>query len=923
MKRLLAFLILFGLGLALVLALDRRGAPSVSGRVVETMPRDEAGPRAQLRPSGRFAYSHFTALEDGTRVRRYSLASAQSSEHERGGIRLDDLRMELYDETGRNLFSVVEAESGRVQLVILPGEFQPRLSEAIELSDVEIRLLDGVRLVPMFLRTSELSGDLANERFWTAARAHMRGEGIQAQGQGLEADLSAGSVRFLERGRAEVLLEDGTVATLTSGGELVFRRSMDDPAAPLRVRAVQGSRLIVEGSTELVLEAQNIDILGRAGGETSEVLTFERLVAEREVSLRSQGHVFQAQTASFEIDADGQVSEATLSGSPRALLAPQENLRGHEEPIELWGRGPLQLGLQAPGSYQIGGPAQLRSGNTELWASGGISGRSDEEGRPSSFRAWGEVEVRHEGWLLQAPEIEGSSLNDRLVMTARGPARLSGTQADGTEVRLLASGGADFWIEGDDWEVTRAEEVDLTLAGAESLSASAQRIRELRSRVGADELSFRAEGNVEFSSRGSFLKGDWLDVRAMDRYTLGSNTEQAPVSFDSEGMQLRASSIQREGQLLDATGGVRLDLSRPEVDVRLRTDRLSFDGLDEGVRDIQWAPRRLHAVGNVFLEGLLHESETAFELSADELEVQRTHGEPSWREPGSTHFSALGSVRSLIAAPNRRYRVSAERVTARFEDSGMDADYMPIEPRGLLRAQEKVRLEVLDAPVGWVEGADLEIDHLGHGRMLPAPGERVVARGVLPGGNRPFELEADELQRAGDVLIALRGQLAMRDLEGGEALGPAAGAIAPELDAEAERIVLAPGGIEFEGRTRFRGKTARGTPWQLAADSVSLRSTTGDTKQPTALDSLTALGRVHVRFEQSLEAFGDRLEAEGWSQRIRITGEPASIGAAMLFVSSEWFEFDTYNLLPSSGRGVLDPFQRRQRPEWADEVQVR
>ncbi len=936
-RRVLAFVALFGSGLFVLLQLDRVGTPRVDSRRPVHVAADFSDVR--LRPNGPLFYVNFDDLEGGERVRRFSIDAPDSGVSEDGGVILQDPRMEFYEDGGLKRVSLLRARRARIEVALGGGDTQPRLSDTIQFEDAVLRAEAGSRLLPLTLSAARLDGDLEARRFETDGPARIEGVGLDARGVGLLADEIRGRLDFQREGRLEIRVpkEDSPVAgddmggstgdgklrldaTLQCEGNLSFEQIED---GALRVVALRKAVLTVKGEEPLVLSGERIEIRARQSGAEGDVLVFENLEATRDVVLRSRGNVFRAESARFALDAEAQLSNATLTGNPRGalLVSPPGTDLEDEVRIEVWGRGPMTLSWRPERRFQVAGPAELRWEGSELWAAGGISGSvgndgsvgnegaasaaSDADGEGLSFRAWGDVEVTREGWTLETPELRGRGNERELHLAATGPGVLRGEREDGTRLGVLARDGLDFSFDDDTWSVPVARGVDLDWSGERRLFARADRIEDLTADLEKDLLAFEATGAVEVESDDNFLRGERLVATSPRDAQLFGDGELALATYTSTQGEVRAQSIERSGDALTAHGDVDARLDVPTLQGRVRAQTLVVTGLPDDERSATAAPVVLDASGGV--EASFVAANARYAVNCQTLRIERAPGPTRDAQAGTTYFAARGGVRANLDMQAGEFRLRADEVLAESSDLGLGPDDEPIDPRGQLIATGGVELGRLGQDGITGSGDRLILDHTGTGRLEPRPGERVIAFGRLPDGEQPFDLDAAALEFEAERIEAWYPRIRLPDLGAEASAEDVTAVIAPRIEASANRLVAETGRMRMFGNCRFDGQTARGRPWSLTSDRAELLARSGSGKAAAPFEELIAEGNVVVDFSEGQRALTNKLIGEGWSRRLRLEGGPNG-RAVFLDSRTIWeadsIELDTHNLLPSSGPGT-------------------
>jgi hypothetical protein len=906
MKRVLfVALAAFLIGLGLLLWLDR-GAngvqplpePSVrepaidagQGEVV-VVPDDE-GNVTQVASSGPLSISD---TYPGLGTRRYLLTAADHRTLEEGAADLERLVISLYGPDGTTLLRKLEAQRGRVTLEFDDG--QPRISESVPgtFEEVTVAIETGSQFAPLVLAVPQVEVEFATRVLRSEREVLVTGRGLRATGRGLYAEAVSGLLRIEHAPQVELELEDGSPATLVAAGPLLFQNRPDLGPDVAEVRAEGGATLSLGAEQPLRMDARMVRLQGRIP-EGSQRFTPERVEAEGEVVLARDDGRFLGDLGTLEFSADGQPRRGELRGSPRATFElrgvafeGRERVEdpGARLPIEAQGRELLTFEFGAGTSFELDGPATvtLPSLGTTLVAQQRIRGVRDPSGAYDTVTAEGGVTVTSPTETLSAETVDIEALGDGrgevyARATTRGPTHAQGELEEGRGRFVLdAEGGLVYVRTGTSFSVPRADRVTLELLGPEPFRAGA---RELRDLDGA-RRTFEAEGDVWYEGVEGRARGEQLVVRG-PRQAVFTGAPALPVRFTLPQGELEAQRVEVDGQRLHAEGEVEVDLTQDDAHVTLSSRWLELDEGREG--------------------GAAEGSD--------------------WR------LDAGGDVSALLERGAERQAVVCDLLRLRADeraDEANDAGEGPgrLEPLSM----EAVGNVVADYFAGFAvhaEGARLFFDAQGNAQLTPAEGGRVRVTADDPLRGLHLELDAESVDYGLERMVAVRPDLTIDGLD-----LPVLGGDVPD---DQPRLHAVAGCMALDRRSMLLSEgayVARVSPlaqgWSLDADQILMtgdpEAGSGDAGPGLPLDGpfqeLYAWGGFVASGADALQARGERLAVSSPSDRITITGRPATVVGNGVTWNSEWFELDgsTRSIRSSAGEmriadgGVRGPWTVR------------
>jgi len=946
-KKLAAFVVLFGAGIGVLAWLDSKDGVEVPG----PPPEDDARSSADLGTPGvvsMWGPQEF-ATYDPTQGGLESRLRAEDSRVEGGNEQvLLDVAIDIFEPNTADRIASVKSERALVTLEEIADEIIPRPSDEVRLEDVVVDVRAGTRFAPLVLESTRLTAYLAAQRFTTDEPVVARSNDVDLEGEGCTFDLTAGRLVFVRDGEATVRAVTNTgeerTARLWSRGPLEVVRPPGVGARPVRVTASERARLGLSGDDGLALEANAVELTGSGDPEREGTFRFTGLIARGEVVLLARGNRFMCREAVFTMSNTGEIEAVRLSGAIVGELDPSTTeieglddaalVRGLSRRVDLWGRGPMDLRLGPDSGFDLAGPAELEWDGTRLWAEGGLSGRPGTSDRPLGFEAWSGVRVERAGWTVRTERLTGrfeepvDGEPTRIELATDALAIAEGRDRTGTAVSLGARSGFELVVGERTWLVTRANGVDLSTGGARPLVASADRVTDF-SMDDAVGPSFTADDHVEIIIDGQVLRGQHLSVNGLDDLTVSSATD--PVQLDGPGLHVEAREVRRAGERLTAKGGASAFVERRGSRIDLVAESIEITGSIDAPAD---RPLRLRAIGTVDAQVLQARDGTLMDIETQELEIVR---QPV---PGGDLVQTVvrardGVVASVSGALGQHDLVARELdalvVGAPFvvtdEDGAIEVaedgadvttsdDGSATPRRGSIEARGEVKVtSTAPTPMSGT-GDSFSVDHEGNGVLLADPGRQVTAKGALPGEGQPFDVVGSSIEFDMDSLHIVEPRIEVGD-PFAAARAEKSGTTAPvivelvatcrRLDATAESVVFS-GDVSFLGTTRtLQTWTLRCNRAELLSEVVVERDAAGEPVERRQARELVATGDVRAVFSEGLSAEGDVFRAWAFRQVVRMEGDPAKLRHLGLDFTPEFFEIDLITLQPTIGRGSITP----------------
>ncbi|HVS09999.1 MAG TPA: hypothetical protein VMS76_08995 [Planctomycetota bacterium] len=899
MKRFLVFLLIFAVGLALLLWVQERTAPITPptpaapeepqepppGEILDV--RDERGRGAQVSTSGPL---RDTAIDRATGRPLYRVEARNHYPSGGGVYELEDVHVIFFDEQGDERYRL-RAERAQARIEVLPGggvgldPVQP-----VTFQDVVFELKDAsFPFVPITARVPVLEGTLGTQGWSSREAVTIEGQGLSAQGRGLEVDGVEQVLRLLDDPSTHVELGGGGRATLSSRGALTIRRRSELGPRGAAIESRGDAHLSVAADEPVEVLAERVMLLGTlAEGDTA---AFEPARAEAEGSVRlAQGdRVFEGERAQVEFEADARPRHATLEGRPR-FQGVLRDLPADDVPVPLpegrgellvrgSGAGPLTVDLGKPLSFELPGPAEVELPELEgrLRARGALSGSTTEADGSSRLVASGGAEVDYPGSHLEAETLvietlprDGTDEPGRRSarMTAPLGAHATGALRDGGTFDLEARGRLVAVRTPAGFTVPEAHDVQLTVEGDRPFRARADRVWDLD----ATTLTFEAEGGVLLEREGARARGVRLSSHGPAGVELfGTETSPARVVFPGGWAEAR---------LLRYVDAERLE------------------GED--------------------MEAALESGEQRFHIQAREGSIEEERPAEGSDGPSAYRLDARGDVLARAEGPGERSVVRADELHAQV--------LQPPEPGarlepGWLLAIGRVAVDHVSSDHELHgEGERLEIDADRRGTLRPAPEQRVRLSGSSRSEGLAVSMSAAEVSFSPEGASALNADVEIEGLS----LSITPGAKPP---ATGERVRAVAGRMSWSGRSLvftegvYMGQVAPGAEsWSLDAEKAVLTASPpaeeGGEAGAGRLRDLTAWGGIIAQLGNDVQAHGDQLQLDRERNLLSIAGPKARIIAPGILWQAEWFEIDLERGAMRASKGTLHPAQETDQEAW-------
>lgn len=894
MKRILfVALAAFLVGLGLLLWIDRkpgdvqpmpeptlRGPSPQAGRGEVVAVPDAKGAVTQFSSDGPLRVSD-SYPELGTR--RHVLTADDHRSRGEGAADLETLSVSLFASDGAALLRKLDAARGRVHLEFADG--RPRLSETLPgtFEEVTVTIEGGSQFAPLTLGVPELALDFGSQVLRSERDVTVAGRGLQATGSGLYGEGESGLLRIEREPRVTLELEDGSRATLSAGGPLTFENRPDLGPDMAELRAEGGATLSFLGAEALHVDARLVRLLGSVG-EERERFSPQRVEAEGDVVLRRGEGRFLGDVGLLTFTADGRPRRGELRGSPRASI--ELHGVGYEGgkrvetpdarlPIEALGRELLTVEFGAGVAFELDGPAtvSLPSLSSMLVAQRSIRGVRDASGGYETITAEGDVLVTSPTETLRSEIVDVEALSDATGevyarATTRGRTHAEGElEPQGDRFVLDAEDGLVYVRRGSGFFVPRAGGVTLEVGGVEAFRAGAREVRDLD----GVRRTFEAEGDVWYEGVHGRARGERLVARG-PRQAEFLGAPSLPVRFWLPQGELSALRVELDGRRMRAEGEVEADLAEDGMRLTLSSHWLDLDEGREATGGQEGSDWRLDAGGEV--SALLERGAERHAIVSDLLRVRADERE---REAGAA-TEGLGRL-----------------------------DPISLEAIGNV---------VVDYFAGYsvhAEGERLFLDAEGNAQLLPTGGERVRVTADDPLRGLHLELDADAIDYGLERMVAVRPDFTVDGLDL-PVLGGSVPDDRPRLHAVAGRMALDRRSMLLSEGAYVARVSPLAQGWSLDAEQILL---SGDPDHEAVeggeglpldgpFEELYAWGGFVASGSEALQARGERMAVSGPTDRITITGSPATVVGNGVTWNSDWFELDGSSRSIRSSAGQMD-----------------
>lgn len=965
MKRLLAFLVIFGVGLSVLFFLqgERAETPVVEGPSPIEVPEDnefglipvaapesqeldpEAGspPKLDAAPgeeevtgrAGLHGKTRFVRYDKETGETLFTLEAEDSRTLEDQQLRLEDVTV-TYPGVG-----VLHAKRGRVQLkqkgaLVIQGD----LGSHIELEEGVLTLDEDHALAPARFTSPKIEGDLDSRVFLLSGQPRLESQALLLGGRSIKLELEKHRVTVVDEAHADVLDEAGQPRRSLTGDTLVLAE-----LGPERVhmKADGAARLtIATGRPEAPSTTLTAPAIGLEAVRTQSELTLTDVqVSGGRGTLEVGDARVTGEAFDFEIGERGDAGQVTVTGAPSVSFPTQ--LLGELQPDALDDGGSITLDSQEELLLTFDrdlevltlGSSTLGIGDLALTAAEGFEGYRDEGARELYLLGRGGVTlagvlppnsagIRHAinyraDQLAVRHTIDGAA--SKVQLTSDGLTKVD-VEGDDGEAHFTATGGLIFVSNSDagrgSWLVPHARGLDFELVseGVRTTGFAAE-IRDFK----PDQLHF--EGH-ELSFERSSLEGSQQEG-ASDPYRLKASgslvtahgeddlsivgAHAKPAHFERMGLALDARSLVRKGSTLTAKGFVRAKLGHAQETSSFECEELLIEGLEmDASSEGAATASRLFAEGSVRSSSQL--AGEAVGLEADRVEVLNLGGE-------EFELHARGGVRLTLEEEGASWSVTADRLDGFGagseerppEDGG---SWLELAARGNVEVRETER-ELLG------RGSALYLERGPHSRMLLEGGElpawvtsRLPGGGLYKGQVRRLEVTEEEVS-AEELVGTIEGVFLPGDDPEAEPsnLELSSDHLNVHVEREAGKvqdIVQLDGDVQL---SRKRSDDSRDTLRAQFATFTHLRheelgaAETGAHAFDVENTAFLAHGQVILKSGYIFQALGDHLEVAKGTRKLHIEGTPASITFGGLCTMNTWITVDLDNMGIEGGRGFV------------------
>ncbi len=737
--------------------------------------------------------------------------------------------------------------------------------------------------------------------------------------------------RTAERGSNSADLRSARIESLDGGSIQVRRQGSDNPQS-IEFEVDRRGRLQLFGVETSTLEGDHLFMIGSAL-DAAEVIEPERVELEGDVVWTSGNNVFTAKECEIDFKA-GEFAHARLTdGLPTLRVALDldaeqlANLTANSdadaasfETLRIVSQKEIELSRE-PGlwNYRIAGPGTLDTGGFNLRSNGELAGYRTDAGNELSFSGTGGVFIEATNATVEAADFEVTLVIDdageqTLSGVASGGARLAGQLEDGRAFTVTTPDRLAFERIGGKLRIVEGFGVEVSVEGDNGFFARCNHLVDLR----VDAMSFFAEGDVVFRSKDDEAFCERLESKGEGRYTLWGTDETRAVFVSPLGRG-EALFVEIDGERLHARGRVDAKLFSLPDGATFGNSNFEASDLSCGdlvftrafeIRDDKSVVRRFHLEAKDGVRMRLGADEKTIELrSADAVTADRF----DHRSSKATDASRIASNTDMLARGNvvAHLALGATKTTSDI-DVFCDSLDVTHAAQGRARGEQSMlaRGNVRFEGTGQIDfagaGDRLRVDADETAHLEANDGERIQLSGSLPSQKLPFRMTALRADFTSERIDALDPDIHVTKRS------KAKGEDDTKYRATARSLVATNRSLELIQDVHFNGANKAGVPWTMDARRVVLEGRGTDDGAATELSRINATGGVTFRLGDTISAKAQSLFGVGPSGVLRLTGNPTTIESPTGSLDADWVDIDPeLQIILETGRGRF----RRQPPK--------
>lgn len=589
MRKVLLFLLIFGIGLAALLYLRGRaekpepstfqagerspGEPFTEIPLTPGEPGEEGGTIPVL-IRGPIDITQF----ESTGVDRKPIRNLHADDSQGLGGNmyvLRGMRIEILDPATGKTTAKLTSPRTRLKIDLMGGK--PSLGEdgKAVLSDVEATLYEQAPVVPLTFVIKDLEYRMGENRLLSQNPVKISGPGLQASGDALDADLATGRFVLPTSGSIELQLPNEVRVTLkaTGTGPIDVRKSVVEGQERVQLVASEGARLSATGAEPLQLDATTITLLAHGGGADGKQFLLDSIDADGRVVAVSRGDTFRADRAHFQVSGEGHLQKVDLHGAV-SLESGGGKVHGNDASFDFSAAG-------RPGHAHVEGDVVLEHGQ-DVFRARSADFEFDPEGKLAKATLVGDPSGRVAiGQFLPPDQPELRAAHAELT----GPGPLVLEFGELTKVELTGPGDL------------RIPETDLLIHAERSLVGEAQADQKTGTVTadGAVKVTWGAD-DLESERVTLSTSQDEAGETTVDAATTGATTIHRTLADGARATLVASDGLETHsvGKKLVVTlaRGVDLSAEGPE----------SFRARAATVRDFDWEARTFVAEGEVSFE---------------------------------------------------------------------------------------------------------------------------------------------------------------------------------------------------------------------------------------------------------------------------------------------------------------------------------
>ncbi len=909
MRKLVIFLVVFGVGLALLLWIQGRRV-----RPADTHSTSSTQGELPARPN---EFTEVPVAGGAREAKQIDVLVRGPIEHRQRDEKLRDVyyfrdkdtkpigadaydliefEATTYDPESHAVRAEVRADRARVRLD--PKETGIDPNYPITLNGAIATIRRDLPLVPIEIRVPIVEGTIQEQTLLSEERVDIRGVGLVAHGVGLVVDGRERRFTLKHDTNVEIDLEGGVHAHVSSKDGLTFRRLPDVAGSTdqqIEIEATTLAHVDLIGDGALHVDGDRIVLHGTLPSEKSDVHFSPKTIdAHGSVKLTTENETFSGDEAELAFAPDGKPSHARLIGHPHAVgpvAAPADLVQNEKDRRELTvdaeGAGPLDVDLGAERRFDFQGPVivHIPDLGATLKAGAKLSGIAGADKRFRTLEVTGgavldmlhieslpnSLEGHLEAEALDLTSTLDAGGNSVASLKAKGVAHANGILRDQRAYQLDTQNGIEIVRSADDIRVPRADGVALRVFGEKGFSASADVLKDFD----ANTLTFDAEGSIHLSNDFGDGRGDRLVALENGLFQLSG----APATIAFAEGDAHAKFLEYDTKKLVAREDSHAHVVVPSEDADTPPRDVTLDGrwlqIERDISPVPGGKSRVSLDGRTAVHAVVKQGPETWELRSEVLRVrgeqaERDQLEPQWLE-------AKGGV-ELDYTADYTLHGTGER---------------------FLVDQNKI------------------------GHLEPRPGELTELGGVLPKENLTFNMKSARVDFTPSQLDAVNAAITI-DGVAMPLSAPSKSDASRHMRAVAGHMTCDRNSILFTDSVYLGGVDPGERNWSLDAEQALITATKeSSTPGDAPSGDVLAWGNCVARLGVDIEAHGESMRISRAENRASLHGSPAWVESPTARWESNRLEWNlATNYLRTSSGVVRSPRDDTWRLEYESLDQV-